>query len=387
MTREPSHRPYGTGSLLELRGAWYGQWRVAGRQVKRKLGPKRESGSRQGLTRRQAETRLRTLMQEVRATSGAERLTLAEAGDRYLAHLETVIGRKRATIQDYRIILDRHLIPFFGERPIDRIASEDVTAFLVAQGRAGFARQTIINRLNLLGGIFSYAVKRGWAPANPVAGVDRPRPDSADPDIRFLDADEVETIVRAVPEDGLGPTERALYLAAAMTGLRQGELLALRWLDVDWTAGLLRVRRTYSRGEFGTPKSRRSSRAVPMADRLAGELERHFQRSRYQADDDLVFCHPDTGRPYDSSKLRRRFKTAIRRAGVRDVRFHDLRHSYGTAMAAAGAPIRSLMEWMGHADLQTTLRYADYSPQQAQGARYAEAAFGLTNNEPAMAPE
>ena len=95
-----------------------------------------------------------------------------------------------------------------------------------------------------------------------------------------------------------------------MAGLRQGELIALRWQDIDWTAGVIRVRRTYTRGQFGTPKSKRSSRAVPMADRLAGELERHFQRSNYQAEDDLVFCHPDTGHPYDASRSRKRFKAA-----------------------------------------------------------------------------
>jgi integrase len=70
----------------------------------------------------------------------------------------------------------------------------------------------------------------------------------------------------------------------------------------------------------------------------------------------------------------------VGRAGVREVRIHDLRHSYGTAMAAAGAPLRSLMEWMGHADLKTTLIYADYSPGQAQGAAFAEAAFGAGTN-------
>jgi integrase len=314
-----------------------------------------------------------------RHTAGhPERLSLAEAGGRYLAHLEGVVGRKRATLQDYRLILDRQLVPFFGERAIDRIGPDDVTAFLVAQDRRGFARQTIVNRLNLLGGIYSHAMKRGWTAANPVAAVDRPRSEGADPDIRFLTAAQVEALVRAVPDVGLGPTQRAIYLTAAMTGLRQGELIALGWQDVDWTAGLLRVRRTYSRGEFGTPKSRRSSRAVPMADRVAGELERHFQRSHYRADSDLVFCHPNTGQPFDASRLRKDFRKALARAGVREVRFHDLRHTYGTAMAGAGAPIRSLMEWMGHADLSTTLRYADYSPSQAQGAAFAERAFGRT---------
>jgi integrase len=109
-------------------------------------------------------------------------------------------------------------------------------------------------------------------------------------------------------------------------------------------------------------------------------LEHHFQRSHYQHDDDLVFCHPDTGNPYDASKLRRRFKRSVKRADVRDVRFHDLRHTFGTRMAGVGVPMRSLQEWMGHADLTTTLRYADYSPDQAQGARYAEAAFGAGIN-------
>jgi integrase len=165
--------------------------------------------------------------------------------------------------------------------------------------------------------IYEYAVKRGWATANPVAAVDRPQSKGSDPDARFLEMAEVEALVRAVPDDVLGPMERVLYLTAAMTGLRQGELIGLRWRDVDWSAGVIRVRRAYVRGEYTTPKSRRSSRAVPFHDRLGGELERHFKRSAYQGDDDLVFGHPETGNPYDASKLRKRFTKARKRAGIR----------------------------------------------------------------------
>ena len=138
----------------------------------------------------------------------------------------------------------------------------------------------------------------------------------------------------------------------------------------------MRVRRSFSRGEFGTPKSRRSSRAVPLADRVAAELERHFQRSAFQADTDLVFAHPQTGSPYDASRLRKRLKCAVAAAGIRDLRFHDLRHTFGTRMAASGAPLRALMEWMGHRDLATTLVYADYAPDPAQGASFVGVAFG-----------
>jgi integrase len=117
---------------------------------------------------------------------------------------------------------------------------------------------------------------------------------------------------------------------------------------------------------------------VPLADRLAGELDRHHQRSRYQADDDLVFAHPHRGGPLDGSKLRKRFKAALARAGVREVRFHDLRHTFGTRMAAQGVPARTLQEWMGHASLVTTEIYADYSPSTHE-ADWIEAAFRVAD--------
>lgn len=343
-----SKRSYGSGSLSEEHDAWYGKWRIGDRQVKRKLGPKRQPGTRRGLTRSQAEAKLRELIEGASYVAPSDRVTLAEATDRYLHHVEHIMQRERSTVQDYRIILNRHLVPFFGTRTIDRVSADEVTAYMAAKLRAGYSSKTVHNHLNFLHGVFRHAVKRGWCATNPVAAVDRPRDQGGDPDIRYLDASELEALLRAVPDDVLGPTDHAVYLTAAMTGLRQGELVALRWLDVDWTAGVIRVRRSYTRGEFGTPKSRRSSRDVPMADRTAGELHRHFHRSAYTTDLDLVFCHPQTGKPYDASKLRVRFKAALKEAGVREVRFQDLRHTFGTRMAAAGAPLRAIQEWMGH---------------------------------------
>jgi integrase len=113
-----------------------------------------------------------------------------------------------------------------------------------------------------------------------------------------------------------------------------------------------------------------------MADRLAGELERHFQRSRFRADHDLVFCHPLTGLAYDASALRKRFYEALERAGLRRITFHELRHTFGTQMAAAGAPLRAIQEWMGHADAKTTQIYAHYAPDATNAAVFVERAFG-----------
>src|SRR5207253_7447458 len=104
-------------------------------------------------------------------------------------------------------------------------------------------------------------------------------------------------------------------------------------------------------------------------------------QSAFGGEDDLVFCHPLTGGVYDPSKLRRRFVEAARSACLRPVRFHDLRHTFGTQMAAAGAPLRAIQEWMGHSDYRTTSIYADYAPDPSGGARYAALAFGSGEDE------
>jgi integrase len=285
--------------------------------------------------------------------------------------------RKRSTVQDYGIILNRHLAPYFAGKAFERIEVDDVAAYMAVKAHEGLSSKTVSNHLNFAHGLFKHGMKRGWCPGNPVALVDRPRVRTVDPDIRFLDQAELDALLRAVPDDLLGPTEQVLYLAAAMTGLRQGELIALRWMDIDWAAGVVRVRRNYTRGQFGTPKSRRSSRAVPLADRLAGEMHKHHVASVYDGDDDLVFCHPETGNPYDPAKIRKRFKSALVAAGVRRVRFHDLRHTFGTRMAAAGAPLRAIQEWMGHQNYSTTEIYADYAPDPSQGAMWAAKAFSV----------
>ncbi len=126
------------------------------------------------------------------------------------------------------------------------------------------------------------------------------------------------------------------------------------------------MRNAWVRGEHsGEGKSDLSTRrSVPMADRLARELDRWSRRTAYGTDDDLVFAHPQSGRPLDRTKLSRRFKQACTDAGVRVVRFHDLRHTFATRLAASGQPLRAIQEFLGHADSKTTQSYAHYAPSE-----------------------
>jgi integrase len=380
-SRGVAKRSYGSGSLFvreDKRGheTWYAKVRIGGRQAKRALGPKRQAGSRQGLTRSQAEARLRQLIDHLAAAPAvAERLTVDDAGGRFLVHL-AARGRKHSTLGDYESYLRVHLAPFFADLPLAKVTRLQVEGFIAEKLADGRAPKSVRNYVGLLHAIFAYAEKQDWRSGNPCKGVDLPAVEN-DPEIRFLDDVELDALLRAVTGDQLGRLDRVLYLTAAMTGLRQGELLALRWRDVDWSVGRVRVRRSYVRGEFGRPKSKRSSRSVPLAMRVAAELEQHFRASAWQDDDDLVFGHPHSGRPLERSRLRKRFKRNLARASVREVRFHDLRHTFGTRMAAAGAPLRTLQEWMGHRDFKTTLIYADYQPSERE-AEFIERAFGVS---------
>jgi integrase len=137
----------------------------------------------------------------------------------------------------------------------------------------------------------------------------------------------------------------------------------------------VRVRQNYVLGEFGTPKSKCSTRSVPLADAVGGELERLFKASSLQGDGDLVFADPFTAGPLDEAAILRRYRRALKAAKLNEAhRFHDLRHTFGTRMAAAGVSMRTLQEWMGHRDIDTTQRYADYAPSPHEAA-FVEAAF------------
>ena len=176
--------------------------------------------------------------------------------------------------------------------------------------------------------------------------------------------------------------DRAVYVTAALTGMRIGELQALDWSGVDFVHARIRVRRTWDRKTktFTTPKSRRSERAIPMADVVAGHLDRLSTSCDRQSHDDLVFGDPVTGEPLGHRRMYERLRSALKAAGLDTTfGFHSLRHSYGTALAAQGVPMRTLQEWMGHRDIQTTQRYADYCPNPGERS-VVEAAFARGSN-------
>jgi integrase len=260
---------------------------------------------------------------------------------------------------------------------------EDVTAQHLEHWRARLAAEGVSARnLNKLTQFVHSTCKRarrvwGVPQANPAADLERyPERDSGAYD--FYGPEEVAALVRAAAD----AQDAAIYATAAYTGLRMGELLALRWRDVDFAAATLRVARSYSYAQLTTPKSGKV-RAVPLVPQVAQALARLGQRPLHTDPDDLVFPSP-TGSYLDGSALRKRYKAALARAGLRPLRFHDLRHTFCSLAINAGSIIE-VQHWAGHSDSRTTQRYLHYKARADEAQRLA-AAFAAPSDAPVSVP-
>jgi len=351
---------------------WYAKYRLPdGRQVQKKIGPAWTDRGRPPagyFTKRTAEAWLRDVVDQARrgtlpglVRTGA---TFADAAAEYLSYAEHDRGCKPSTLRDYRSTITAHLLPAFGVMRV-----EDVSAATIERWRAELpptlSPRTKNKLLIQLHGIFRRAQRVYGLPGNPMAEIERHRQRPSG-DIQVFSVEEVLALVRAAESE----QDAAIYLTAAFTGLRRGELLALRWRDVDFEASAIRVRASYSGGALTMPKSGRV-RSVPMAPDVGHSLARLGQRELFTTDDDLVFAG-ELGSYADGSALRRRYDRALGRAGLRQLRFHDLRHTFGTRMIAR-ADIRRVQEWMGHSDVQTTMKYLHYVPRHDDAALVAEA--------------
>jgi integrase len=278
-----------------------------------------------------------------------------------------------------------HVSPAIGKRKVASVTTRDVERLASAMLAKGASPKTVRNVITFLHSVFALAVRNGWAPANPVADAARPRrrrEGDANPDLQFLTLDELDAVIDTIPNrtvdrDALGPVLGLVILAGGTTGLRQSELLGLRWRDIDLQAQRVRVRNAWVRYEHSSEgKSDLSTkRSVPMTDRLVSELKKWRLRTVFSDEYDLVFAHPELGVPLDRTKVTRRFQEACTKAGVRQIRFHDLRHTFATTLAAAGVPLRTIQEYLGHADLKTTQIYAHYAPS-AREVQLINEAFG-----------
>lgn len=314
---------------------------ASGEQVMETVGAERD-----GWTRRKAEAELRDRLSDVRrkAYVRPKQLTFDDWAATWYAEGKRKRNWKPLTVTQYGVVV-RHLAGHFGKTRLDGIRPRDVTGYIDARLEDGFSAKTIQLHLNVLSNMFKAAiadelVTRG----NPVATVERPKvPRNR---WRILEPREVPAVAKAFTDTRF----RLVFLTLMLTGLRRSEIVALRWRDLDLLEGTLRVVES---------KSEEGERLIAIPPTLARELADHYTTSRYRADNDHVFAHPERGSRLDAYAYHQAFQNALTATGVegRVRAFHDMRHTALTNLAATGASPIAVMATAGHRSMATTNQY------------------------------
>jgi integrase len=262
--------------------------------------------------------------------------------------------------------LRRHIVPALGDLRLDQVTYAVIEDFKIALARKRarnwdksdiadpptLSSKSINNILTILRRMLVIARKRGLIAMVPEIDWLKVPPQEFD----FLDFEEANRLLAAVDEDW-----RTMVLVALRTGMRMGELIALRWQDVDLVAGKITVRQNAVKGRIGTPKSGKA-REIALSNETISALKSHRHLRG-----PLVFCTID-GTMIKYTELRHPLWRACRKAGLRPVQWHMLRHTFASHLVMRGVPLKAVQELLGHSTIQMTMRYAHLAPEVTRDA-------------------
>jgi integrase len=264
----------------------------------------------------------------------------------------TVSARHQpSTMDSHNSLIKNHLLPFFGDKRMVEITPMDISSFL-EKARTDVSGNTMQNLYGLLHLMFDIAHQYDLIEQSPI------RPKLHKPDFRqaekpTLRAADIRAVLAALKDE----QERLFVLLVAVTGMRMGEALALRWVDFDAPRLELTISHTLYRQKLKQPKTESSKRPLRLTLSIAALLVSHKERSAFQAEDDFIFCRED-GRPLNSSALRNHLYSAMDALGIKRVGgqygFHIFRHTAGTLLYNKSRDLKLVQGTLGHSDISTT---------------------------------
>jgi len=264
---------------------------------------------------------------------------------------------KRSTIQDYKLILKKHILPILGEKPISEITRGMVKQLLLRKVADGYSPSTVTHIKNAISGPLNIAIDDEVIASNPAHKLGKifkvqDRKLKTDP----LTREEVKVLLDTFREDYQWYYPVALTLAR--TGLRLGEGLGLQWGDIDFNGGFLMVRRNISRNRIETPKSGKIRR-VDISKQLSFTLkqlkhDRRIDRLKKGKVSEWIFLNQD-GERLEAWRFQRVFNAALDKAELRKVRVHDLRHHYASALIQQGESLAYIKDQLGHHSIKMTV--------------------------------
>ena len=364
-------RGNGEGSISRRKDGLY----MARYTVRTADGPRRRTiYGKKGESREDLATRLTKAMadRDGGITYDAGKMTVGEYLERWLSDSVRDTVRQR-TFERYESIVRLHLIPGLGQVKLKAVTPAHVRGLYRSKLDSGLAPRTVLHVHRSLSKALKQAKDDGLIPRNAAEPVKPPRPRKEE--IRPLTPEQVRALFASVS----GTRNEALYVVAVTAGLRRGELQGLKWEDVDLEAGMLQVRRTLSEPKggyiFEAPKSgkgrniRLTRRAVEsLKGHRKRQLEERMERAGLWDEQGLVFPS-EVGTPRLGGNLHRSFKAALSRAGLPEIRFHDMRHTCATLLLRQGVNPKYVQELLGHADIALTLNvYSHVLPDMGDAA-------------------
>jgi integrase len=274
----------------------------------------------------------------------------------FASHVE--INLKGSTSATYRILLDNHILPTFKDLSLAKISRDQVKALCYGKGKSGLSGRSIHYIARTISAIFNHAIEDGLLQANPAARPGRYiKTGSRRDTINFLTTEEVKHLLDTCKT--VLPRFYPFLFTALRTGLRKGELIALQWEDIDWQGKFIEVRRSCWDGKFTTPKSGKSRR-VDISDQLFAVLrawkvqKAGVALSKGEPFGNLMFPS-EKGTFRDPSHVVRDLRTVLKKAGLRRIRFHDLRHTYASLLLQNRESPVYVKEQLGHHSIQITV--------------------------------
>ncbi len=307
-------------------------------------------GSLSELSRREARALLQERVSEI--NQGRHRVRPVITLEKFARehwHAGALLALKPSSANYYNFQLDRHIIPALGSHRLCDVTRPVIQQFLVERKRKGYSSSTIHGIRTTLAKVLQAAVEHGYLESNPARAIQigEREPKQERP---VLSPTELRTLITHLADPC-----RTLVTVAVLTGMRIGEILALRWKRVDFQRRTVEVAETYSDGQFGSPKTRSSRRAIPMSLALQETLQTHRLASTRTGPDELVFCTA-AGTPLSPKNLYNRvLAPTCDRIGLRRVSWHSFRHSSATLLGEVGESLKTVQAILGHSDLETTL--------------------------------
>ena len=288
--------------------------------------------------------------------------------------LEEYIGalREPATKERYETIL-KHVNPILGSKPINEITRGDVRKLLLQLNKKGGSRSHICLVRDVLSGTLGYAVDEELIAANPVTGIlkrlklERNKQLIVEPMTQAEVGHFLKTCAEREAE------QYPFFLCAFRTGMRLGELLALKWSDIDWFSNFIRVEKSYKRGRVSKTKTGKNRR-VDMSDQLAEALKSLLIQRKKEAlksgkSEAVEIIFHRKGKHMEQNYIRKVFKRILRKAGIREMRLHDIRHTFASLLLSNGESPVYVKEQLGHSTIQMTVDiYGHLIPGSNRGA-------------------